>query len=116
MLLSITPLSSSLLLPATKMLYGLSKDRSNDSRFRHHGVLRPLLQMTAALSTALEQQRQQQHTSTALLYCSGCLKNVSADSANQKSLGRLGGVSTMAQVCCPTTSLTLMPRATEQVV
>lgn len=100
MLLSIAPPGSNLLLPATKMLYSLSKDSSNDSRFRHHGVLRPLLQMTAALSTALEQQRQQQHTSTALLYCSGCLKNVSADSTNQKSLGRLGGVSTMAQVCC----------------
>jgi hypothetical protein len=98
MLLSITPTESYLLLPATKMLYTLSKDSSNDSRFRHHGVLRPLLQMTAALSGLLEQRRQQQHTSTALLYCSGCLKNVTADGTNQKSLGRLGGITTMAQV------------------
>lgn len=98
MLLGVTPPGSSMLLPAAKMLYGLSKDSSNDSRFRHHGVLRPLLQMTAALSTAMEQQRQQPHTGTALLYCSGCLKNASADATNQRSLGRLGGVSTMAQV------------------
>jgi hypothetical protein len=96
-----TPASSNVLLPATKMLYGLSKDSSNDSRFRHHGVLRPLLQMAAGLCTVLEQQQQQQqqpHVNTALLYCSGCLKNVSADATNQKSLGRLGGVATMAQV------------------
>jgi hypothetical protein len=98
MLLGITPAESHLLLPATKMLYTLSKDSSNDSRFRYHGVLRPLLHMTATLSGLLEQRRQQQHTSTALLYCSGCLKNVSADGANQKSLGRLGGVMTMTQV------------------
>lgn len=88
-----------MLLPAAKMLYGLSKDGSNDSRFRHHGVLRPLLQMAATLSAALEQQRQPpQAAHTALLYCSGCLKNISADATNQKSLGRLGGVATMAQV------------------
>jgi hypothetical protein len=100
-LLNMTPASSNVLLPATKMLYGLSKDSSNDSRFRHHGVLRPLLRMAAGLSTVLEQQQQQQqqpHVHTALLYCSGCLKNVSADATNQKSLGRLGGVATMAQV------------------
>lgn len=100
-LLNMTPASSNVLLSATKMLYGLSKDSSNDSRFRHHGVLRPLLQMAAGLSTVLEQQQQQQqqpHVNTALLYCSGCLKNVSADATNQKSLGRLGGVATMAQV------------------
>lgn len=101
MLLGITPPSSKLLLPAAKMLYTLSKDSANDSRFRHHGVLRPLLCTAAVLSAAIaqQQQQQQQYVSTALLYCSGCLKNVSADGTNQKSLGRLGGISTMTQVC-----------------
>lgn len=97
MLLGITPPGSQMLLPAAKMLYTLSKDSSNDSRFRHHGVLRPLLCLTAALSSAVA-QHQQQHTTTVLLYCSGCLKNISTDVTNQKSLGRLGGVSTMAKV------------------
>lgn len=100
MLLSTAPPGSHVLLPAAKMLYSLSKDSSNDSRFRHHGVLRPLLRITTALSTAnAHRQPQQPQQGTALLYCSGCLKNLSTDTTNQKSLGRLGGVSTMAQVC-----------------
>jgi len=98
MLLGITPPGSQMLLPAAKMLYTLSKDSSNDSRFRHHGVLRPLLCLTAALSSAVAQHQQQHTTTTVLLYCSGCLKNISTDVTNQKSLGRLGGVSTMAKV------------------
>jgi hypothetical protein len=106
MLLRIVPPSQRLLMPAAKMLYALSKDSANDARFRHHGVLRPLLAACEALSVAVlahAQQRQQQelelqHVTTALLYCSGCLKNVSADATNQKSLGRLHGIQGLAQV------------------
>lgn len=103
--MGVTPPSSHMLLPAVKMLYSLSKTSSNDSLFRHHGVLRPLLQMTLALSSALAAPLHQQHTSTSLLYCSGCLKNISSNASNQKSLGRLGGVSTMAQVCVAATAV-----------
>jgi hypothetical protein len=111
MLLRVLPAESSMMLTASKMLYRLSKDSSNDTRFRHHGVLRPLLSVAAQLSRtctcsqvqqwseAIEQQQQKAHT--ALLYFTGALKNISADAANQKALGRLGAVAAMAQVRLP---------------
>jgi hypothetical protein len=105
-----------MMLTASKMLYRLSKDSSNDTRFRHHGVLRPLLSVVGQLSkastscshvqqqsAATEQEQRQAHT--ALLHFSGALKNISADAANQKALCRLGAVTAMTQVrlhvwCC----------------
>lgn len=96
MLLGITPITNQLLLPAAKMLYSLSKDSDNDGRFHQQVSLQSLLRVTSTLSGALQQQ--QKHIGAALLYCSGCLKNISTASANQQSLGQLGGVSIMAQV------------------
>jgi hypothetical protein len=109
MLLRVLPAASSMMLTASKMLYRLSKDSSNDSRFRHHGVVRPLLSVVAQLSrkcTACTQaqhkaaaaEQHQQQANTTLLYFTGALKNISADAANQKALGRLGAVAAMAQV------------------
>lgn len=122
MMLRSIPLHSRMMLTAAKMLYKLSKDSSNDARFRHHGVLRPLLSVIAENSKAVCQahgqvvtgsgasdqslvnsnnptpQQHRQQDGTALLYLTGCLKNVSADATNQKCLGRLGAVGTMAQV------------------
>lgn len=114
------PLQSGMMVTAAKMLYKLSKDSSNDSRFRHHGVLRPLLSVIAASSNTdclvsrqpqQQQQQQQQVTISSgalqetkqqdgavLLYLTGCLKNLSADTTNQKTLGRLGTVVIMTQV------------------
>jgi hypothetical protein len=111
MLLRVLPVASSMMLTASKMLYRLSKDSSNDTRFRHHGVIRPLLSVVGQLSrtctagsqaqqqsvaAAAQQEQQQPHTT--LLYFAGTLKNISADAANQKALGRLGAVAAMAQV------------------
>jgi hypothetical protein len=111
MLLRVLPAASSMMLTASKMLYRLSKDSSNDTRFRHHGVIRPLLSVVGQLgktctacsqpqqqsvAAAAEQEQQQAHTT--LLYFAGTLKNISADAANQKALGRLGAVAAMAQV------------------
>eukprot|EP00882_Tetradesmus_deserticola_P030508 GHRQ01034290.1.p1 GENE.GHRQ01034290.1~~GHRQ01034290.1.p1 ORF type:complete len:146 (+),score=43.06 GHRQ01034290.1:408-845(+) len=109
MLLRVLPASGSMMLTASKLLYRLSKDSSNDTRFRHHGVIRPLLAVVAQLSktcTACSQAQQQsaateveqQQAHRTLLYFTGALNNISADAANQKALGRLGAVAAMAQV------------------
>lgn len=101
MLLRVLPVQGSMMLTAAKMLYRLSKDSSNDTRFRHHGVIRPLLSVIAQLIAAdnsVEQMGMQLQMQGALLYFAGCLKNISSDATNQKTLGRLGAVAVMAQV------------------
>eukprot|EP00775_Hariotina_reticulata_P010809 gene10809-10965_t len=108
-------IKDSRMLPLAKMLYRLSKDSSNDARFRHHGAIRPLLAVVVDHSAWLEgmnsqkEQGQEQQTGEqlgallkqqqeVLLLLSGCLKNISLDNTNQGSLARLHAVAAMGQV------------------
>jgi len=112
-MLRLLPLQDRRMLPLAKMLYRLSKDSSNDARFRRHGAIRPLLAVVADHSTWLEgmnsRQQQLQHAGEdleallekkqeVLLLLTGCLKNISCDSINQGSLARLHAIAAMGQV------------------
>ncbi|MEW5313475.1 MAG: hypothetical protein WDW38_005041 [Sanguina aurantia] len=79
------------LLQAAKVLYRLSKDTGNDALFKREGLLEPMLSTVHVMVL---------HSSSGggtsmhepLIFLNGCLKNVSNDGANQKTLVRLGAV------------------------
>ncbi|GIL94202.1 hypothetical protein Vretimale_474 [Volvox reticuliferus] len=78
------------LLQTAKLLYRLSKDGSNDVLFRREGLLEPLVHTVHIMVASVRGSHNPANMHEPLVYMNGCLKNISNEAHNQKTLVKLG--------------------------
>eukprot|EP00798_Chlamydomonas_sp_ICE-L_P016626 gene16626-22873_t len=82
------------LLQASKLLYRLSKDTSNDTAFRRELLLEPIVRTVHVMVASTSNSSGPMHEP--LVFLNGCLKNVSNDASNQKALVKLGALGVLS--------------------
>ncbi|GLI64140.1 hypothetical protein VaNZ11_007323, partial [Volvox africanus] len=78
------------LLQTAKLLYRLSKDGSNDVLFRREGLLEPLVHTIHIMVASVRGNHYPANMHEPLVYMNGCLKNISNEAHNQRTLVKLG--------------------------
>ncbi|KAG2431305.1 hypothetical protein HYH02_013436 [Chlamydomonas schloesseri] len=84
------------LLQTAKLLYRLSKDGGNDALFRREGLLEPLVHTVHIMVASARGSSNPANMHEPLVYMNGCLKNISNEPSNQKSLVKLGSLHVLA--------------------